>query len=335
MRLRRVLREVKAFSGTCDAATLDAFVHLEAPPQKPVEKAVPAEKPEGKLAQAEVEFAETIPEAMKPETIHISAESQRAMEAASRLAGKGGEASGNRLVIGGLEFIKIPAGKFIMGSKDDNPLAFDGEKPQHTLELPEYWMAKFPLTNERYVDFKGKGEKVAPGWEKKKNHPVVNVSWKDAMAYCKWFNETYAGELRNETCPCICLPKPSGRKPPAVNMAMSGRGVMNLTKINAIQPRGRTPKASPRPWMPTRRAKVLTAAPIWLEMSGSGHIPCIRNTLTRRRMAVKMKKILAVACCAAVHSAAFAGSRAVRVRNLIPVRRSYYLGFRVCASPIS
>ena len=41
------------------------------------------------------------------------------------------------LLIGGIQFVKIPAGKFIMGSKDDNPLAYNSEKPQHTLELPD------------------------------------------------------------------------------------------------------------------------------------------------------------------------------------------------------
>lgn len=34
---------------------------------------------------------------------------------------------------GGVEFVRIPAGKFLMGSKDDNSLAGDAEKPQHTV----------------------------------------------------------------------------------------------------------------------------------------------------------------------------------------------------------
>jgi formylglycine-generating enzyme required for sulfatase activity len=105
-------------------------------------------------------------------------------------------ASENRITIGGIEFVKIPAGKFIMGSLDDNPLAIDLEKPQHTLELPEYWMAKFPLTNEQYVAYVDNEKHPMKDWEKKKTHPVVNVSWNDAMAYCKWFNTTYADDLK-------------------------------------------------------------------------------------------------------------------------------------------
>ena len=84
-----------------------------------------------------------------------------------------------------------------MGSKDDNNLASDEEKPQHTVEIPyDYWMAKFILTNEQYAEFLGDKKKhPVEDWQKKKDHPVVNVSWDDAMAYCKWFNETFKSEL--------------------------------------------------------------------------------------------------------------------------------------------
>ena len=36
---------------------------------------------------------------------------------------------------GGVDFVRIPAGKFLMGSKDDNQLAQDNEKPQHSVEF--------------------------------------------------------------------------------------------------------------------------------------------------------------------------------------------------------
>jgi len=35
-------------------------------------------------------------------------------------------------------------------------------------------------------------------WQKKKDHPVVNVSWMMPLFYCKWFNETYQGELKKQ-----------------------------------------------------------------------------------------------------------------------------------------
>jgi len=98
----------------------------------------------------------------------------------------------------GMKFMRIPAGKFLMGSKGDNKLAYDDEEPQHTVDIPyDYWMAHYPVTNELYYEYvKSKGIKhPVEGWEKKKDHPVVLVSWKDAMAYCQWLNQILNSEI--------------------------------------------------------------------------------------------------------------------------------------------
>jgi len=99
----------------------------------------------------------------------------------------------------GMEFMRVPKGKFLMGNRDDNKLADGDEKPQHTVDIPyDYWMARYPVTNDLYNAYvKSKGIKhPVDGWEKKKDHPVVYVSWKDAMAYCQWLNEMQHVELR-------------------------------------------------------------------------------------------------------------------------------------------
>ena len=99
----------------------------------------------------------------------------------------------NKLVFSnGLEFMCVPAGKFIMGSN------FGNEKPQHTVEIPyDYWMARFPVTNELYSDY-AKAKRVTypvSGWEEKKKHPVVSVKWTDAIDYCRWLNILLKVEL--------------------------------------------------------------------------------------------------------------------------------------------
>jgi formylglycine-generating enzyme required for sulfatase activity len=101
-------------------------------------------------------------------------------------------------VVGGIEFVRIPVGKFLMGSKDENKSAYDGEKPQHTVDIPyDYWMARYPVTNELYNTYaKAKGIKhPVDDWQKKKDHPVVLVLWKDAMEYCQWLNSLLKSEL--------------------------------------------------------------------------------------------------------------------------------------------
>jgi formylglycine-generating enzyme required for sulfatase activity len=175
--MKRVLVELKPFQEHFTSDVLKSLLLLSAPPQKPVEKVMPAEKPEREGITGALDVT--------LESMGIKSEER-----------VGTPSVRESFSIGGIEFIKIPAGKFIMGSKGDNSLAYTNEKPQHTLELPEYWMAKFPVMNEQYAAYVGEGKHPVGDWKKKKNHPVVIVSWNDAMAYCKWFNATYAEDLK-------------------------------------------------------------------------------------------------------------------------------------------
>ena len=91
----------------------------------------------------------------------------------------------------GLEFVRIPAGEFLYG---------DGKKRTH---LTEYWISKTPVTNmvyKKFIDANPTHQipKVWLGgknnWDKSKRtfkpelaeHPVVIVSWYDAIAFCEW-----------------------------------------------------------------------------------------------------------------------------------------------------
>jgi formylglycine-generating enzyme required for sulfatase activity len=98
------------------------------------------------------------------------------------------------------EMILIPAGEFLMGSDPrQDPDAVDDEQPQHRLHLPEYYLARTPVTNAQYhafvlatghtppEDWKGwTGRRPPRGQE---DHPVVHVSWDDALDYCQWLAE--------------------------------------------------------------------------------------------------------------------------------------------------
>ena len=87
------------------------------------------------------------------------------------------------------ELAHIPAGEFLMGSGDNEGDALAIEKPQTTVTLDEYYIGKYDVTNAQYAAFvqaTGRTWPMPPG---KGLHPVVNVSWKDAIAFCQWLSE--------------------------------------------------------------------------------------------------------------------------------------------------
>jgi formylglycine-generating enzyme required for sulfatase activity len=76
-------------------------------------------------------------------------------------------------------------------ARDKN--AREEELPPHTVHLPEFYISKYPVTNTQYQAFVQATGHRAPGhWEKgripaaKYNHPVVNVSWHDAVEFYHW-----------------------------------------------------------------------------------------------------------------------------------------------------
>ncbi|NJP07891.1 MAG: formylglycine-generating enzyme family protein [Chloroflexaceae bacterium] len=118
------------------------------------------------------------------------------------------------------EMIEIPAGPFLMGSSDQDKMAFSYEKPQHRLQLPTYFISQTPITNAQFRPFvEGDGytnstywttkgwqwrqheKRVQPyNWEDANwngaDYPVVGVSWFEAVAYCRWLSAQTGREYR-------------------------------------------------------------------------------------------------------------------------------------------
>lgn len=93
-----------------------------------------------------------------------------------------------------LGFVEIPAGPFVMGSDPQrDPRAQDDEQPQHEVDLPTYHTARYPATVAQFQTFvsaSGHKRSNEESWRGLPNHPVVLVTWHDAIAYCDWLNET-------------------------------------------------------------------------------------------------------------------------------------------------
>ena len=113
-----------------------------------------------------------------------------------------GGAAANVKTRGGLQFVCVPAGKFLMGSRADNKLAQDNEHLQHTVEIPyDYWLAHYPVTNEQFAQFLEATAyefSLEQHWKRKADHPVVNVTWHTALAYSQWLNDLAQASLSSQ-----------------------------------------------------------------------------------------------------------------------------------------
>lgn len=139
------------------------------------------------------------------------------------------------------ETILIPAGPFLMGSD----LPDTHERPPHTVELDQYCLGKYPVTNKQYFQFvRQTGHLVTPVllWDgqippdNKLNHPVTGVSWYEALAYCQWLSQqtgrTYS--LPSEAQWEKAARGPNGRIYPWGNIWQEGRCNFQPNQITAV-----------------------------------------------------------------------------------------------------
>jgi|SRR5579862_6779532 len=98
----------------------------------------------------------------------------------------------------GLKYVWIPSGRFSMGCSPGDKWCQDSEKPVHKVILTKgFWLGQTEVTVGAYKRFASVtarqmpiepvigGRQLNPGWGKEAM-PIVDVTWDDAQAYCRW-----------------------------------------------------------------------------------------------------------------------------------------------------
>ena len=128
----------------------------------------------------------------------------------------------------GMKLMLIPAGKFLMGSPKDEKGRSDDEN-QYEVEITKpFYLGMYTVTVGHFrkfvkdagyqteaekdgqggggynaeitdLDFGKKYNWQNTGWEQTDDHPVVNVTWNDAMAFCEWLSKKEGKKYRLPT----------------------------------------------------------------------------------------------------------------------------------------
>ena len=86
----------------------------------------------------------------------------------------------------GMEFILIPAGKFMMGSPSDEEGRYDYEGPVHEVKIKNsFYLGKYPVIQKQWEKMMGNN----PSSSKDEDRPVEMVSWDDVQEFVKRINE--------------------------------------------------------------------------------------------------------------------------------------------------
>jgi formylglycine-generating enzyme required for sulfatase activity len=162
----------------------------------------------------------------------------------------------------GKEMVRVPAGEFLYG--DD----------KQQVDLPEFWIDKTPVTNGEFACFvqatgyKTTAEQTGIGYaciggkwqdtngadwrhpggpetdiQSKAQHPVVQVSWEDVVAYAKWAGKRLPTEQEWEKAARGTDGReyPWGNQEPTRELCNFNRSEKGTTPVGEYSPQGDSP----------------------------------------------------------------------------------------------
>ena len=88
-----------------------------------------------------------------------------------------------------IEMVRVPSGKFMMGSSSSEDWHKEDEAPQHEVHIDSFYLAKYELTQAQWQSIMG----ANPSSLQSPDHPVESVSWYDCQQLIDRLNARVGG----------------------------------------------------------------------------------------------------------------------------------------------